>query len=323
MSDDYGVAGAGNGGNRVSALKGITAKFIKPKEAGALVFDIIQRPDNTLAYAYRVHKNVGPGKHEIVCPRCMGLPCPICDMQKKVADQMEAEGKLNVWKTKEVKAFFPQDRVIYNVVNVGDRASGIQLIDASDFKFHKPLLAAAATHKQVRALTRFPYASPTEGSSVVATIVMDKAILGGKEQTFASWSSFSFMERTQQYPADIINQVVLVEKFLNLLSYDAIERLLFGAPEPEQEEFQDDIPEIGQSLAHVEVPKPVETTSAAPQAIGIPSMSNNHTAASGPVCEFEGRFGVDFNKLPECATKCNSFLECRTAKNARSADMPL
>jgi hypothetical protein len=329
ITDDYGVSVAGNNGGATNAFDfsrlGREVKFLKAKEAGAMVFDIIQRKDGTVAQLYRVHRKMGPNHmHDIVCPRQFGGQCPVCDMQKDMATKLEAAGVVKPWSTKEVKALFPQERVVYNVKLPNDPDGPMMLLEGSEFKMLKRLSAAAATHKQVRTLQRFPYASPTEGSSVVATITNGEITTSnGKLVKYFDWDGFTFMERKHQYHESILDDVIEVEKYFNVLDYATIEKILYGIVDENTETFEDDMPDEASTPAVVagtkapveEVLKPVI---GAKTATSVPIGTVPDVTTSELKCPADGRFGKDFNSLEDCEN-CDFYLECRRAKRAGTA----
>lgn len=336
VQDDYGVAGGNRGSGKSNVFKFGDKKvgFWKAKAAGPFVFDILQRRDNTIGYAYRVHRGVGPNRtHDVLCLRQFDQPCPVCDAQKQIYDDLVAQGtdaKL-AWKDKKVKALFPVDRIVYNIIDVKNKEAGIQLMDvsaqgnakgeAAGKSVQAKIASAAMTHKAVNALSRFPYGSPTEGSSVVATLQESSFPnpVSGKETKFFEWSSVSFINRQQQYAADLINQVLHVEEFFNKLTYSQIEDLMYGSTVSSDETPEYDSEEetgLSSGTSAPAVQEPVQQ--AAPvqqeqptQTIGKPATADtlNLAGTPKPDCPQGGVFGKHFDKFDEC-TDCSLFSAC-------------
>lgn len=327
--DDYGTVSTEQvvvKRNKTFNFKGKEVKFFKPKEAGAIMLDILVRNDGNVGYKYQLHKNVGPGGHNVVCPGFHA--CPICQLRKKLADEKIAEGmdSKSVYKLKEIKSLFPSERVVYNVIEVAHPELGVQLFDASGMfrgatatggkSFEAKLTSAIMTEKQVGMLTRFPWASPTEGSMLVGTVVNAEYPdpRSGKMIAFLEWQSLTFKPRKVQYDPSIIEQTIKPEEYINLLTHAQMETLMYGGDlagqvveeEPQEEEVAiEDIKPVA-STKPMEIPKP-----AFPAATPAPTEAPKPVVEPAKdVCPYGGRIGKDKDKLPECADKCDVYVTC-------------
>jgi len=74
-----------------------------------------------------VHRDIGPNNDTMVCPnRTFGLPCPVCEFQKKLKSDDGADEKL-------IKALYPKERQLFQVVDLDTRD---KLVQPWDYSYH-------------------------------------------------------------------------------------------------------------------------------------------------------------------------------------------
>jgi hypothetical protein len=303
----------GNGeGFSVFDFKGKEITFFKADKAAPAAFDFIpfkittkNHPaiqdgakigDEVFSLEYKVHQNVGPKRAKVVCLSMFGKPCPICEYQRKIAQEKG-------WKDNDVKALFPKARAIYNVINKMKGDNKIILLDASVKTLDEALRTAASSYKERKGLAKFPFASLTEGFTVNCDVTM-KELPANKAnpnpKPFAEYINFSFEKRDDQYPASFIDKAYPLDSFLKIQTYEQIENLFYGgeAEEDNSDSFEKEVEE--------EAPKKKEESK----------------KESGDKCPHGGRYGVDINKLDNC-DDCELWQDCRKEKKRRSEEVDL
>src|SRR5574340_1066821 len=79
-----------------------------------------------------VHRKIGADSKSYICPRTIKEPCPICEERARLQKDYKANEAL-------VKAFKPQIKELYNVINLDDKKAGVQLLEYSYANFGKML----------------------------------------------------------------------------------------------------------------------------------------------------------------------------------------
>jgi hypothetical protein len=183
---------------------------------------------------FKIHRQIGVNNETIVCPTSIGKPCPICDYRTKRlnegAPREETDGykvsKRNLYVVipKELKRFkedFEEKPHIWNISQAMFQDLLNEEIAEDEDNGVFPDLEEGLS-------LRIRWASKTIG----------------KSKPFAETSRIDFEERDQQYDEDILKEIPDLDKVLNVMPSDQIERMFFELnedsdgddPEPVEEE---------------------------------------------------------------------------------------
>jgi hypothetical protein len=173
------------------------------------------------------HRNVGPSESSVIClKKTYGKACPICE---------EAEKLKKAGKDKEATSLAARRRVFYNVEDVRKKSGELQVFEVSHYLFEKELIDEARNDDEGEdSFTDF--ADPEIGS--VVRFRCSKTSQGGFE--FNEFKSFSFTEREDPIEDELLEKAVSFDQYLNLLNYEQIQTILFGADEDSEDEDDDD-----------------------------------------------------------------------------------
>lgn len=313
-------------------------KFYKIKE-GINLIDIvpyrISNPDNILVktprlgyklgdedykFSYSSHRNIGQGNNYVCMSKTFGKKCAICDIQR---------GLWNIKSKDEVKTLFPQDRTLYNIIDLNDLASGVQLFDASDYYFENEISNLA---KQLNKFGKnILYGDRLAGCSIQFMGTKEKF----KTSTYMKPKNFQFVPREKQYDESILDQTFPIDSFAVIPNYDDVKNDYYQIDEPQEslETFDDSMQDSADNnpflesatakmeplkpatfttattpcspvIGQVQVsPQPTKTTMAPEQTPneGRPTKTRvrNAIAPNNP-CPYGKELGKDFDKFEEC-----------------------
>ncbi|MDR2170705.1 MAG: hypothetical protein LBP59_11230 [Planctomycetaceae bacterium] len=199
--------------------------FLKFTEAGVVKLDVlpyrVKHPDkhkyavDGLWYVcnYAVHKNVGGNITSIICPKhTWGKPCPICEhiLTLNYNDPVEQA---------QIKAYRPQHRELYNVINLDDGKQYV--LDQPTFLFGDKLndLIKNADEDD----EHYQYFADLEVGSTLK-INIGQFALANKQKYYAA-TQIEFKQRKNKYDESILDQMVDLDSCLVRLSYKEIESL--------------------------------------------------------------------------------------------------
>jgi hypothetical protein len=218
-----------SGGHSIYALDfsvlGKDVESVKPKE-GVNEFDIVpyiiqdgkKHPDGEEGVGYEdwclifaIHYNVGSKNGNVVCLKTYGknTPCPICEERERLKESGVDDKTYNALK--------PSWRVAYNVKT----SEGVRPFFGSFSYFHKEMME------------ELNVASPEDGIFVPADLDEGRTVTFRatkefqKHMKFFKFKSFKF-EKRDPINEDILDESVALEKLLNVLSYEQIEKMFFG-----------------------------------------------------------------------------------------------
>jgi hypothetical protein len=187
------------------------------------------------------HRNVGPSESSVIClKRTYGKACPICEE----AEKLKKRGK-----EKEAAALAAKRRVIYNVEDTRKKPGVLQVFEVSHYLFEKELIDEARTDDgdeksdiaedgvhEGSGGDFVDFADPEAG--FVVRFRCSKTSQGGFE--FNEFKSFSFLEREDPIDDDLLASAISFDEHLNVLSYEDVQAILFGADEEEADDDDDD-----------------------------------------------------------------------------------
>ncbi len=239
---------------------------------------VVRKGDDAYVVPVAVHKSIGFMKEDIVCPaRNYGKPCPICeDIDKRSRAGEE-------WDTLQTVA--PRNRCIYNILVMTDaktEAKGIQIWETSDKYSEKEFKSLA---KNPRGGGYIPFQHPDQG--VGKSIVFEV-----EDNTFWTPKGFKFIERDYDIPDEILEKAYCLDELINLLPYEVIKAKYYGTST--ESKVEDDVP--------VEIP--VEETHSIRRRETIQKVEEVKEVKESE-CPFNGKFGIDIDKLPQCSKDCS------------------
>jgi hypothetical protein len=288
-----------------------------------------------------VHRNVGPGEVDVVCPkRNYGLACPVCDFS-------EERSQTNGTKDEEYLASRAKRRVIYNVLDVQNE-SGLKVFDVSHFLFEKELIEESKHEGEVQGYSWLDFADPEEGCTIECRTSAEKF---GQFETI-KFKNFKFREREAGIITEkLMKKAVSFDEFLIVYSEEQINEIMYGDGKVEAEEKdtdsrpgrsiptitdddEDEIPvrrrkavesddeeetvprrkkpvveTVEEDTKDEEEPAPVKRTK--PEA---KKKSRTVEEEGEMTCPFDHKFGVDADEFDDC-DECQIWKECMKAKN--------
>lgn len=302
------------------------AKWFNPQEPGTYYIDIIpyivsidDHPDGIPkgeAYwymPYKQHTGIGAEEKTFVCPTTFGKKCKICEYRASLMSNYE-ENK------DQIDALKARDRTLLQIIDVKDRAAGIQLWDISHYLFVRQLEIEL---KEAEDESVYLFADPTQGYTLKVRFIEEK--LGNN--SFLRADRIDFIPRKKQYPESIIeegyqlDQIIrridgdlLYDIFMDKVSYQALFEALEDdedqedtkgktpkapksskkkpEPETEPEAEEEDINDeeiVSEPEEEEETPKPTPRR-----------RRREKKAEDTPKCPFGHVFGKDCDKFDDC-----------------------
>ena len=177
------------------------------------------------------HRNVGPSESTVIClKKTYGKPCPICE---------EAEKFKKAGKDKEASDLKATRRAFYNIEDTKKKPGVVQVFEVSHFLFEKELIDEARNEEGSEG-EFISFSDPDSGCLV--KFRCSKITKGGFE--FNEFKSFSFEERDESIDDELLAEAVSFDAFLNVPSYDDVQKLLYGADDDDDDD-DDDRPKKG------------------------------------------------------------------------------
>jgi hypothetical protein len=177
-----------------------------------------------------VHRNVGPNNAQVVCLRNFNKVCPICEFRK---ERLKIGGK----EDEQAEALKGKRRVIYNVLDATSDSMKIKIFEVSHFSFEKEVLDEAKAEGERLGLSYLDYADPDEGYTIKCRTSEDDT----GPYTFLRYKNFSFVQREKGIiTPKLIEKAYPLDKYMNILSAEEIETLLYSPDEIIDREAEDD-----------------------------------------------------------------------------------
>jgi hypothetical protein len=191
---------------------------------------------------YKQHVNVGPNRETIVCPRCFGERCPICDAYDEVRFNFPGEkgSKENKeYYTNVVKPLQPKARALYSVVDRKDKESsdkGVQYFDMATFYIEENIDAYA---KDRRGEPIF-YMDADDGRIINYEWIVDEEARKKGQQSAPDFKIVGLLDRelpledgtmeAYQVSDEELEMVKPLGKWVfNIASYDEIKEMMEGS----------------------------------------------------------------------------------------------
>lgn len=173
--------------------------------------------DEDYLQVYHVHKGIGTNKNTYLCMnRMYGKKCAICDIQRGMWDT-DKEG---------AKKLYPNQRVLYNVIDRLEPEKGVQILEGSYHWWEKELRQLAS----FRTLEGQPviYGDREMGATIEFQGV--KSTFEGRE--FVKPLYFNFIKR-DAYDESILDKTYPIDTFFIEPKYKDVENDYYGVNEEE------------------------------------------------------------------------------------------
>ena len=161
---------------------------------------------------FKIHRNIGPMKDAVVCPKTFHLPCPICDYrQQRIADGAPQS---------EIDSLRPSKRVLYAVVPRGNQnfEEKLHIWNISNACFQKKLDEEINEKPECGC---FP--DPDDGYTLA--IRFSEEVF--QKNKFASTSRIDFEEREAPIEDAIVEKLIKLDDVLNVLPNKELSALFF------------------------------------------------------------------------------------------------
>jgi len=106
-----------------------------------------------------VHRNIGPGHHDLLCPKNYGKPCPLCDL---ASERYEKFGKDDA----EYKAVKAKQRIVHYVLDATTESLKPLILEQAHYSFEKPLLEEAKIEGEKAGTGTLDFADPDQNITV-------------------------------------------------------------------------------------------------------------------------------------------------------------
>lgn len=267
-----------------------------------------------------VHRNIGAEGKPYLCLRTIKKPCPICEERARLMKLENADEET-------ISDLKPQVKDLFNVIDLGDKDTGIQVFEFSHANFREKLENEIREGDEDWAA----FADLEEGYTVRTRFA---------EETFSNNKYFAadridFVKR-KSYPDKILDEVVDLDACLVVLPYDKLKAIFWEAdiddsgdrggdqdeperssrrqePEPERErehkhsERQEPEPERNERSSRRQEPARSEPERNEP-ARSEPERSSrrsepeakNEGSSGDSKCPFKHEFGKDCDDTNDC-----------------------
>lgn len=167
-----------------------------------------------------VHRGVGPSEASVVCLKnTYGKPCPICEHSAMLRKQGKED---------EASALKPSRRAFYNVQDMKDPGK-LKIFEASHYLFEKELIDEARDDEEGGFID---FADEETGREI--KFRCSKTSKGGFE--FNEFKSFSFEERDENIPDELLESAISFDEIMNVPTYDEVEKILYGTDDEDDED---------------------------------------------------------------------------------------
>jgi len=236
---------ASGGAAYIKIPDGAKAKFFQPKaeeyELDCLPYEVtiknhpegLNPGDLWYKKDIKVHYNIGAEEKSYICPRTIGLPCPICEAHKVLAKDPSATDE-------EVKALVPKDRVIFQVIDLKDDSGTIQLFEYSHHLFNKKLLleinktenGAGSTRR--RKTVHAGFADLEDGQTLIASF-QEKSM--GKNKFFEC-DRIDADDR-DAYGEEILDETLDLDSIIEIHPYEKLEAIFLAIADSGKEKEEE------------------------------------------------------------------------------------
>lgn len=260
-----------------------------------------------------VHRGVGPTEASVICLKnTYGKPCPICEQ----ANVLRKQGKED-----EADALKASRRVFYNVQDLKEPEK-LKVFETSHYLFEKELIDEARDDEEGGFVD---FADIEDGKEIKFKASEDT--LGSNK--FFKFKSFSFEDRDEAIPSDIVDEAISFDEIMNIPSYEEVEKILFGNDEEdnsddedeeeEDEEEEDEKPskKVKKSSRPSDDEDEEEDEDEDEEEDEKPSKKSSRKSEDDEPkgkCKFGHKFGRDCDEFDDCEN-CDMWDKCLKNKN--------
>lgn len=185
----------------------------------------VQKGEQWYRVIMLVHKNIGPEERVYLCPKTFGEKekCPICDEHRRLKRDPDATDE-------EVRACKPQERQLYNVLDLDDEKAGVQLWDVSSYLFGNQVEDAVNEQDD-----EIFYAEQEDGCALYVTLKKKK--LG--KNPFMETVDVEFGE-PEPLDDDIVEQAIALDSLLIKTDAKTLKAEFEGEADEEEDEDEEE-----------------------------------------------------------------------------------
>lgn len=168
-----------------------------------------------------VHRNVGPDKKYILCPRTVGKPCPICEDRKVLMEDWDSNEKT-------IYALKPQHKDLIYVIDRDNEKEGIGIIEHSYANFREVI------EKELREQDKdeyYDFFQLEDGYTLRIRVIEDTY----EKNTFYKADRIDFEKRTN-YKESVLDETIEFDDLLIILPYEKIQKIHLGLDDEEDQE---------------------------------------------------------------------------------------
>jgi len=231
-----------------------------------------------------VHPGVGVNENSYIClSRTYNKPCPICEYQKKLRMNQNADYEALI-------SLNPVRRTLYNIVcydNEKEKEKGVQVWQIAHWYFERFLVALARDPRTGRIIC---FADPEEGKSIAFT----KKGKGRNMQIIGH----RFVDRSYEIPKEILDSAYILDEIIHVPTYEEVKEAFEGVSLEEISKPKEKIEEEPKGKEYFDTEGQIE-----------PPKEKEEKPSRKLVCPFGGKFGEDIDNLEECIN-CPFYEKC-------------
>jgi hypothetical protein len=187
--------------------------------------------DEMFRRPYSVHKNLGPENRSAVCPKgTYGKRCPVCEEKERARaryDRDDEEGK------KVIGALSASNRALYLCVDVEDDLKKLLLLDQPNSMSKGPGFGRLLEDEIDEQDASEPF--PWDEDGPILKVRFGEDAFNKHAFYPAQKVDLEDAEKGQRVDFSKLGEIPSLDDCLNLLSYEALERLMMGADEEDEE----------------------------------------------------------------------------------------
>lgn len=303
----------------VKALEGV--EFFKQEEKGTRLFKLLgyevkdrKHPDADVGEVafrrpYRKHKNLGPENKDAVCPGTFGKRCPVCEERERLRAGKDPDDSA-------IGALNASQRALYLVVDVEERKPKLLLMD-------QPMAMGKAPgfgRMLVSELEDLDDASPApwEDGGPHLRVKFGKDTFNGR--AFYPAEKVDLVDPGKEPNLSDLD-VPCLDDALNVLSYEALERLFLGVEEEDEEKDENPKEEPPPPTRSREAPaKPAGRPARAPAPPPEPEPPADEFDAEAAGKVLEDLAEMELDEVLEAAEQFAVELDAADVKDAKKGD---
>lgn len=268
-------------------------------------------------YPYKVHRQVGPSKQDVICPTTVGKPCPMCEERFAIYDDPDGDDDV----ARQLK---PSSRSLFIVQPTKGDNKEIMIWDISDFCFMQVLDEELDDGEEEWG--NFP--ALEDGYTL--KIRFKEETIGST--SFPKTSRIDFHER-KDLDDSILEEVPCLDNMIQIPTYEQVRAIFYGEDIPDEEEDneeqeeEEEKPKPKKSTKKKKEPEPEpeeeeeeEEEQEEPPKKKKPKKEKPKKKAENK-CPHGHKFGEEFGDHDECEEEeCDKYDECFDAYNELDED---